>query len=62
MKQYKCASPLLNQYSPVPRAQLDCREGRYAAALAQISVHPLGVRLSNEVPPASRMRRCELIN
>ena len=27
---------LLNQYSPVPRAQLDCWEGCYATARAQI--------------------------
>ena len=27
---------LLNQYSPVQRAQLDCWAGRYATALTQV--------------------------
>ena len=32
-------SPLLNQYSSVPRAQLNCWEGRYA-------VRPVGARVA----------------
>ena len=37
---------LLNQYNPVPRAQLDCWEGRYVAR-AQIYA---GLRNTGDVP------------
>ena len=34
---------MLNQYSPVPRVQLYCWEGRYATAL---TVRPVGARVA----------------
>ena len=57
-----CMCALLNQYSPVPRAQLDCWVARaqvYSGLgnvrMARLLEEKLRAPLSDDVPPAPRM-------